>query len=77
MLKTAGGVIANWSSVAGIIGFPEKWDLQCVEHAVIVLRKAAALEFSAQGIRVNAVNPAVIDIADGRSPRRWHECEKG
>jgi NAD(P)-dependent dehydrogenase (short-subunit alcohol dehydrogenase family) len=31
------------------------------KHAVIGLTKTAALEFSAKGIRINAVNPAVID----------------
>ena len=31
------------------------------KHAVIGLTTTAALEYSAQGIRINAVNPAVID----------------
>jgi NAD(P)-dependent dehydrogenase (short-subunit alcohol dehydrogenase family) len=61
MLKTGGGVIVNWSSVAGVIGFPGIGIYSASKHAVIGLTKAAALEFSAQGIRVNAVNPAVID----------------
>ena len=61
MLKTGGGVIVNCSSVAGVIGFPGIGIYSASKHAVIGLTKAAALEFSAQGIRVNAVNPAVID----------------
>lgn len=60
MLKT-GGAIVNCSSVAGVIGFPGIGIYSASKHAVIGLTKAAALEFSAQGIRVNAVNPAVID----------------
>ena len=71
MLKTGGGAIVNCSSVAGVIGFPGIGIYSASKHAVIGLTKAAALEFSAQGIRVNAVNPAVIDtemvdrLADG------------
>jgi NAD(P)-dependent dehydrogenase (short-subunit alcohol dehydrogenase family) len=61
MLKAGGGAIVNCSSVAGVIGFPGIGIYSASKHAVIGLTKAAALEFSAQGIRVNAVNPAVID----------------
>src|SRR5437763_1674415 len=61
MLKRGGGAIVNCSSVAGVIGFPGIGIYSASKHAVVGLTKAAALEFSAQGIRVNAVNPAVID----------------
>jgi NAD(P)-dependent dehydrogenase (short-subunit alcohol dehydrogenase family) len=76
MLKTGGGVIVNCSSVAGVIGFPGIGIYSASKHAVIGLTKAAALEFSAQGIRVNAVNPAVIDtemldrLADGMNVKK-------
>ena len=76
MLKTGGGAIVNCSSVAGVIGFPGIGIYSASKHAVIGLTKAAALEFSAQGIRVNAVNPAVIDtemadrITDGMNVKK-------
>ena len=76
MLKTGSGAIVNCSSVAGVIGFPGIGIYSASKHAVIGLTKAAALEYSAQGIRINAVNPAVIDtemvdrLADGMNMKK-------
>src|SRR5437588_10434481 len=73
ILEQGGGAIVNCSSVAGLIGFPGIGIYIASKHAVIGLTKTAALEFSGKGIRINAVNPAVIDtemvdrLADGLS----------
>jgi NAD(P)-dependent dehydrogenase (short-subunit alcohol dehydrogenase family) len=61
MLERGGGSIVNCSSVAGLVGFPNMAPYFASKHAVIGLTKVAALEWSARGIRINAVNPAVID----------------
>jgi NAD(P)-dependent dehydrogenase (short-subunit alcohol dehydrogenase family) len=61
MLKTGGGAIVNTSSGLGVIAMPGSEIYVASKHAVIGLTKSAALEFGQQGIRINAVLPAVIE----------------
>jgi NAD(P)-dependent dehydrogenase (short-subunit alcohol dehydrogenase family) len=76
MLEQGGGAIVNSSSVAGVVGFPGIGIYAASKHAVIGLTKTAALEYSARGIRINAVNPAAIDtemidrLADGLNTKK-------
>lgn len=60
MLKTGGGAIVNIASILGAVGFAGAPAYVAAKHGVLGLTKTAALEYSAQGVRVNAVGPAFI-----------------
>jgi len=60
MLESGGGVIINTTSVLGHIAMPGAAIYNASKHAVEGLTKTTALEYAEQGIRVNAVAPAVI-----------------
>jgi 2,5-dichloro-2,5-cyclohexadiene-1,4-diol dehydrogenase 1 len=57
MLKNSGGAIVNTSSAAGVTAFPTAGEYIASKHAVLGLTRAGALDYGAQGIRVNAVLP--------------------
>ncbi|MBC7717166.1 MAG: SDR family oxidoreductase [Pseudorhodobacter sp.] len=60
MLKTGGGSIVNMASVLGAVGFATNSAYTAAKHGVVGLTQVAALEYSGQGIRVNAVGPGFI-----------------
>ncbi|WIB78192.1 SDR family oxidoreductase [Curtobacterium sp. MCPF17_002] len=61
MLASGGGAIVNMSSVLGSVGIAQNAAYVASKHALVGLTKVAALEYTAQGVRTNAVGPGFID----------------
>lgn len=60
MLKTGGGAIVNMASILGAVGFANAPAYAAAKHGVLGLTQTAALEYGAQGVRINAVGPGFI-----------------
>ena len=69
-----GGAIVNVSSMAARLGSPNEYiDYACSKGAIDTLTIGLAKEVAAEGIRVNAVRPGIIDTemhASGGEPGR-------
>jgi NAD(P)-dependent dehydrogenase (short-subunit alcohol dehydrogenase family) len=61
MLDSGGGSIVNIASILGSVGFATSSAYVAAKHGVVGLTKTAAIEYSAQGVRVNSVGPGFID----------------
>jgi NAD(P)-dependent dehydrogenase (short-subunit alcohol dehydrogenase family) len=62
MLKAAGGgSIINLSSAAGRLGFPFRTPYAAAKWGVVGLSKSLSMELGADNIRVNAIQPGVVE----------------
>ncbi|MEW6245719.1 MAG: SDR family oxidoreductase [Nitrospirota bacterium] len=61
MLKAGGGVVINISSIASLVGIPLLPAYAASKGALDALTRAIAVDYAAQGIRCNVVNPGLIE----------------
>ena len=61
MLDAGGGAVVNMASILGSVGMAQSSAYVAAKHGVVGLTKNAALEYSKQGVRVNAVGPGFIE----------------
>ncbi|MCC7174323.1 MAG: SDR family oxidoreductase [Bryobacterales bacterium] len=81
MERQGSGAIVNNASVGALTGNPGIGSYIASKHGVVGLTRTAALEYIKHGIRINAVNPGLIDtqiardVVDG-SEQAYNEIAK-
>ncbi len=61
MVTSGGGSIINTASIAGVIADPGMSPYVAAKHGVVGLTKAAAMDYAAAGVRVNALAPGLVE----------------
>lgn len=60
MLDRGEGSVVNVASTAGVVGYPHFANYTAAKHGLVGLTRAAALDYAAAGVRVNALCPGSV-----------------
>ncbi|MBI3515967.1 MAG: SDR family oxidoreductase, partial [Proteobacteria bacterium] len=72
LLKAAGGgLVVQMSSVAGRLGFPFRSPYSASKFAIVGLTETLAMELGPDNIRVNAIQPGIVD-----GERHWRNARR-
>jgi NAD(P)-dependent dehydrogenase (short-subunit alcohol dehydrogenase family) len=61
MRDSGGGSIINMSSIAALVGIPDRAAYCAAKGAILALTRAAAMDHVGEGIRVNCIAPGTVD----------------
>jgi NAD(P)-dependent dehydrogenase (short-subunit alcohol dehydrogenase family) len=61
MREGRGGSIINMSSIAAIVGIPDRAAYCAAKGGILALTRAAAIDHVGEGIRVNCIAPGTVD----------------
>ena len=74
MRRGGGGAIVNTSSHYGLVASGKAMTYHAAKGGVLMLSKAAAIEYAAQNIRVNSIHPGLTDTVRIASlPPDWRQ----
>ncbi len=72
--RAGGGAIVNTSSVYGLVASGAATAYHAAKGGILMLSKAAAVEYARDGIRVNCIHPGLIDTPmTATLPPAWHD----